>query len=115
MDRPVFSTYSAFVMPQDEAYMNDLYWSPAKAAKEWGCSRATAYRLIDRYGDQLGRTLIWVVKPGKTELRMVIRAKSQRPEPPKGNPAFRDSQSQSAIAHAREGKRRRHERKMCEE
>ena len=86
--------------------MNDLYWSPARAAKEWNCSRATAYRLIDRYGEQLGRTLIWVVMPGKTELRVVIRARSSRPEPPKGNPAFRDRMYQSRTARAREAKRK---------
>ena len=106
---PPFSTYGAFVLPQDEAYMNDLYWSPARAAKEWHCSRATAYRLIDRYGEQLGRTMIWVVMPGKTELRMVIKAKSQRPEPPRGNPAFRDRMYQSRTARAREAKRRARE------
>lgn len=107
MNRYPITTYSAFVLPQDAEYMNALYWSAARAAREWQCSRATAYRLFERYGEELGRTLIWIVKPGKTELRMVIRAKSKRPTPPKGNPAFRDRQEQSRIARIREEQRRK--------
>lgn len=110
MNTPVFSTFTAFVLPQDAEYMNGLYWSPTRAAAAWGCSRATAYRLIDRHGEELGRTMIWVVMPGKTELRMVIRANSKRPMVPKGNPAFRDRMYQSRTARAREAKRREERR-----
>ena len=101
-----FSIFGAFELPKDQAYMDGLYWTPARAAKEWHCSRATAYRLIERYGSQLGRTMIWVVMPGKTELKMVIKAGSEKPKPPKGNPAFRDSLLQSGYARAREARKR---------
>ena len=107
MNSPEYSIFSAFVLPRDAEYMNGLYWSPAKAAAAWGCSRATAYRVIERHGEELGRTMIWVVMRGKTELRMVIRANSKRPAAPqKGNPAFRDRQYQSKTARAREAKRK---------
>ena len=107
MNIPAFSVFSAFELPKDAEYMNGLYWSPAKAAAAWGCSRATAYRVIERHGKELGQTMIWITMHGKTELRMVIRANSKRPAAPqKGNPAFRDRQYQSKTARAREAKRK---------
>ena len=107
MNTPTFSTFSAFVLPQDAEYLKGLYWTPAQAARAWGCSRATAYRLFDRYEKELGTTMIWVVRPGKTAMWRVIPARSERPQPPKGNPAFRDRQEQSRIARIREEQRRK--------
>lgn len=101
-----FSSLTAFVLPQDAEQLKAQYWTPSQAARAWNCSRATVYRLIDRYEKDLGARLIWVVRPGKTEMVRVIRANSKRPEPPRGNPAFRDGRQQSAIARAREAKRR---------
>jgi len=106
VNKPVFSTYAAYVMPQDEAYMREKWWRPSEAAAKWGCSRTTAYRLIERYGEQLGRSMIWVVKPGKTELLMVIKAGSKRPTPPKGNPRWREGPYQSETAKVREARKR---------
>lgn len=101
-----FHVASAFVLPEDKARLKRMYWTPNEAARAWGCSRATAYRLIDRYERQLGARLIWVVRPGKTELWRVIPANSERPKPPKGNPMFRDSDAQARTARAREKQRR---------
>lgn len=109
MNPEPFSSLTAFVLPQDAEQLKALYWTPSQAARAWGCSRATAYRLIDRYEKELGARLIWVVHSGKTEMVRVIRANSERPKPPRGNPEFRDRMFQSRTARAREAKRRARE------
>lgn len=101
-----FSTLTAFVLPQDAEYLKAQYWTPSQAARAWNCSRATVYRLMDRYEKDLGARLIWVVRAGKTSMLRVIRANSKRPQLPKGNPMFRDSDAQTRTARAREAKRR---------
>lgn len=101
-----FEPTTAFMLPEDKQRLKEMYWTPSEAAKAWNCSRATAYRLIDRYERELGARHIWVVKPGKTEFWCVIPANSPRPQPPKGNPMFRDSDAQTRTARAREAKKR---------
>lgn len=105
-NKPPFSTFSAYVLPRDEAYMRDKWWRPSQAANAWHCSRTTAYRLIEQYGEELGRCMIWVVKPNKTELLMVIKAGSKRPQTHRGNPQWRQSRYQSETARAREARKR---------
>lgn len=103
-----FNTLTAFVLPKDRQQLKAQYWTPNDASKAWGCSRSTAYRLIDRYETELRAQLIWVVRPNRTEMWRVIPANSERPTPPKGNPAFREPERQRETARAREMARRVH-------
>lgn len=101
-----FDPYQSFELPKDAERLKALYWTPPQAARAWRCSRATAYRLIDRYEKELQARLIWVLRGEKLEIWRVIRAGSERPEQPKGNPAFRDGNWQSQNARAREARKR---------
>ena len=94
-------------MPADRQYLKDRYWTPEEAAAAWKCSLATAYRLIIKHPQAVGRrvvALIW--DQGDTVFQTVVDKGCQRPAIRRGNPAFRDSAYQSAIARARERQKR---------
>lgn len=94
-------------MPYDRQYLQDRFWTPEQAADAWGCSLATAYRLITKHAEEVGRRVIACVwDQGDTRYLTVISKGSRRPSSPRGNPAFTNSQWQSAIARCREARKR---------
>lgn len=102
-----FDAKQAFEWPKEKERLEKLWWREKQIEKAWGCSRSTAYRLIQKYGDSLGVQWIWVNTPKKLELWQVIPAGTPRPEAPRGNPAFRDGKEQSRFARIREERRRK--------
>lgn len=101
-----FNHETSFTLPEEKERLLALWWRPAQISKAWGCSRATAYRLIKKHRKSLHLQLIWVQTPKRLEVWEVIPANTPRPEEPRGNPAFRDRMYQSRTARAREAKRR---------
>lgn len=102
-----FDPATSFELPKDKERLYATWWRPAQIQKAWGCSRPTVYRLLRKYRSQLNVRVIWVNTPKKLEIWEVIPANTPRPEPPKGNPAFRDGDQQSRYARIREEKRRK--------
>ena len=97
-----------YVLPRDAQQLERHFMTARQAAGKWGCSRSTAYRLIDEHGPELGRCMISVVRPHKVALLMVIRADAQKPKAHRGNPRFADGRYQSETARAREARRKAH-------
>lgn len=100
------SELSQVWMPLDGPTLHERFWTPEQAAKAWGCSLSTAYRLILTNGERLGRRVVAQLWPDKVRFVTMIRAGAAKPAARRGNPAFADSAFQSANACAREARKR---------
>ena len=104
---PIDRARAVYVLPQDAEKLRLEYMTPRQAAAKWGCSRTTAYRLIDEHGPDMGRCTIAIVQPHKVKMVLAIRADARRPQTRRGNPMLADSRYQSRTARAREARRRK--------
>ena len=96
-----------YYLPEQKEKLFARWWRAGQAAKAWGCSRATVYRIAQKYPEKLQLTWIVVNTPKGWEEWQVMPAGTPRPEtPPRGNPLFRDREWQRERARKREEKRR---------